>query len=154
MDADGHPAHDLDAAGDGDVDHARADEGGGQVGGLLRRPALGVDRGGGDGHGQAGGEPGGAGDVERLLADLADAAADDLADLGRVDAGAVDRLPLDCGEEIGRVHGGQAAVAAPDGRADGFDDDDLRHDEEPTRLMTERRNAQAATSVWVSNGAG
>ena len=35
---------------------------------------------------QAGGEPGGAGDVEGLLADLADAAADDLADLGRVDA--------------------------------------------------------------------
>ena len=42
--------------------------------------------------GQAGAEPGGAGDVERLLADLADAAGDDLADLGRVDAGAGDQL--------------------------------------------------------------
>ena len=75
---------------------------------------------------QAGGEPGGAGDVEALLADLADAAADDLADLGRVDAGAVDDRPLDDAEQLGRVHAGQAAAAAPDGRADGIDDDDVR----------------------------
>ena len=45
-----------------------------------------VDGGGGRREGQAGGQPRGAGDVERLLADLADAAADDLVDLGRVDA--------------------------------------------------------------------
>ena len=41
---------------------------------------------------QAGGQPRRAGDVEALLADLAHAAADDLADLGRVDAGALDEL--------------------------------------------------------------
>ena len=87
-----HPAHDLDAAGDGDVDDARADQAGGQVGGLLGRAALGVDGGGGGSSGQAGGEPRGAGDVEGLLADLADAAADDLADLGGVDARSVDQL--------------------------------------------------------------
>ena len=79
--ADRHPAHDLDAAGEGGVDRAAADERGGQVGGLLRRAALRVDRGGGHRQGQAGGQPRGAGDVEGLLADLADAAADDLADL-------------------------------------------------------------------------
>ena len=43
--------HELDPAGDGDVDHAGADEAGSHVGGLLRRPALGVDRGGGGGEG-------------------------------------------------------------------------------------------------------
>ena len=43
----GHLAHVLDAAGDGHVDHAGAHQAGGQVGGLLRRAALGVDRGGG-----------------------------------------------------------------------------------------------------------
>ena len=91
---DRHPAHDLDAAGDGDVDDAGADQAGGEVGGLLGRAALAVDGGGGHRERQAGGQPGGAGDVEGLLADLADAAADDLADLGRVDAGALDQLLL------------------------------------------------------------
>ncbi len=59
--ADGHPAHDLDAAGHGHVDRAAGDQGAGQVGGLLARPALGVDGGGGDRLGQAGGQPRGAG---------------------------------------------------------------------------------------------
>ena len=31
------------------------------------------------------------------------------------------------GEQVGGVHGGQPTVALPDGRADGFDDDDLTH---------------------------
>ena len=43
---------------------------------------------------EAGRQPRRAGDVEALLADLADAAADDLADLGRVDAGAFDERRL------------------------------------------------------------
>ena len=51
--------------------------------------------------GQSGGEPRRAGDVERLLADLADAPADDLSDLGGVDAGARHQLALD-GAEQGR----------------------------------------------------
>ena len=76
---------------------------------------------------QAGGQPRGAGDVEGLLADLADAAADDLADLGRVDAGALDGGLLDGAQQVDRVDGGQPAAAAPDGGADGFDDHDLRH---------------------------
>ena len=104
-----------------------ADQAGGQVGGLLRRAALGVDGGGGGAEREAGAEPRGAADVERLLADLAHAAADDLADLGGVDAGALDEPRLHGAEQVGGVHGGQAAVAAPDGRADGFDDHDVSH---------------------------
>ena len=77
--------------------------------------------------GQAGGEPGGAADVEGLLADLAHAAGDDLADVGGVDPGALDHGLLDGGQEVGGVDGGQAAVALPDGGADGFDDHDIRH---------------------------
>ena len=96
----GHPAHDLDAAARRRRRRRRqATSDGGQVGRLLRRAALAVDGGGRDRDRQAGGEPRGAGDVEGLHADLADAAADDLADLGRVDARAVDELPL---------HGGRA----------------------------------------------
>ena len=60
-------------------------------------------------------------DVEGLLAHLGHAAADDLADLGRVDAGAVDQLLEGDAEQVGGVHGGEAAAATPDGRADGFD---------------------------------
>ena len=100
---------------------------GGQVGGLLAAAALGVDGGGGDGHRQTGGQPGRAGDVEALLADLADAAADDLADLVRVDPGALDDRLLDDAEQLGGVHGGQAAAATPDGGADGIDDDNVAH---------------------------
>ena len=48
----------------GDVDDAGRHQGGGDVGGLLGRAALGVDGGGGHLEGQPGGQPGGAGDVE------------------------------------------------------------------------------------------
>ncbi len=113
--ADRDPAHHLDAAGERDVDDAGADERRREVGRLLARAALRVDRGGRGRQRQAGGEPRGAGDVEGLLADLADAAADDLADLGRVDARALDDRPLHGAEQLGRVHGGQAAAARPMG---------------------------------------
>ena len=69
----------------------------------------------------------GAGDVERLGADLADAPSDDLLDLGRVDAGALDHGGLHGGQQVGRVEGGQSPVALPDGAAHGLDDDDLAH---------------------------
>jgi hypothetical protein len=48
--ADGDAAHGLHAAGEGHVDHAAGDEADREVGGLLRRAALGVDRGGGHVH--------------------------------------------------------------------------------------------------------
>ena len=48
--------------------------------------------------GEPGRQPGGAGDVEALFADLAHAAADDLPDFGGVDAGAIDERRLDRSE--------------------------------------------------------
>ena len=54
--------------------------------------------------GQAGREPGGARDVERLGADLVDAAEDHVVDGGGVDAGALDERRQDVGAEIGRMH--------------------------------------------------
>jgi hypothetical protein len=123
VDADRDAAHDLDAAGDGGVDDAGPDEGSGEVGGLLAAAALGVDGGGRRGERQACGQPRSAGDVEALLADLADAAAHDLSDLSRIDAGAIDQRLLHDAEQLGRVHRRQAAVAAADGCAHGVDDD-------------------------------
>ena len=59
-------------------------------------------------------EPRGAGDVERLLADLAHAAADELADLVGIDPRPLDRRDLHPTEEVGGVDGREAAVAAPE----------------------------------------
>ncbi len=92
---------------------------------MLGRAALGVDRGVGDGLGEAGGKPGGAADVERLSADLADTAGDDLADRSGVDAGAFEKGLLHLSEEVGGVHRGEPTVALADGGTDGVDDDDV-----------------------------
>jgi hypothetical protein len=70
-----------DAAGDSDVDHARAHEAGGEVGGLLGRPALGVD---GRRHGER--RPAVSQAVRARLNDCIPiwlACPDDLPDLGR-----------------------------------------------------------------------
>ena len=75
---DRHAAHDLDTAGKGDVDDARTHERCGKAGGLLRGTALRVHGGGSGGDGKTGSQPRGACEVECLLADLADAATDDL----------------------------------------------------------------------------
>jgi hypothetical protein len=56
-----------------------------QVGGLLARPALRVDRGCSGALREAGIEPGPADHVVRLLAGLRDAPADDLLDLAGVE---------------------------------------------------------------------
>ena len=73
------------------VDAARLDERADEVVGLLARAALRVDRRAGDACScLPRAEPGVARDVVRLLARLRDAAADDLLDLGRIDAGALD----------------------------------------------------------------
>ena len=72
-------------------------------------------------------QPGGARDVERLLADLRDAAADDLADGGGIDAGALDRGALHGAEQIGGMQPGETALAATDRAAHCFDDDDFLH---------------------------
>src|SRR3954453_17201494 len=69
-----------------------------------------------------------AGDVEGLLAELRHAAGDDVLDLGRIDARAVEHLGVRLAEQGSRVRALLVAlllVAAADRRADGLDDDDL-----------------------------
>jgi hypothetical protein len=88
--AHGGGGHDLDAGGDHDVVGPGHDALGGEVGRLLRRAALAVDGGGGHGVGPAGGEHGGAADVDRLVADLHDAAHDHVLDEGGIEVVALD----------------------------------------------------------------
>ena len=94
------PRHRLDAAAERDVDDARLHERRREVGRLLRRAALAVDGAARDLEREPGAQPRVAGDVERLLADLAHAAADDLADERGIDA-----RPLDHGSLHGRRAG-------------------------------------------------
>ena len=137
VDADRDAAHHLDAAGEGDVDDAGADE--------RRRPGwwpAGSSRTACRSwwpavvSGQPGGQPRGAGDVEALLADLADAAADDLADRRRVDARCARRWR--CWTTPSSSAGWTLESPPPRrpiGRADGIDDDDGIHSpwREPTQ---------------------
>ena len=121
-------AHVLDAGADDDVVDAGGDERRAEVDGLLRRAALAVD-------GRRGGldrqpllQPRVARDVERLLAELLDTARDDVLDLGGIDARALEHLRVALAEQVVRVRVLVVALlrmAAPDGRSDGLDDDDL-----------------------------
>ena len=72
-------------------------------------------------------EPGGARDVEGLLAHLRDAAADDLADRAGIDPGALDRGALHGAEQIGRMQPRETALAAADRGTHGVDDEDFLH---------------------------
>ena len=94
--ADRQPAHVLDPAGEHDVFYPRGDQAVGQVGGFLRRAALGIDGDAGHRLGTAVGKPGGAGDVHRLGADLVDTAADDLSHVRGANPGA----PEHAGEDL------------------------------------------------------
>ncbi len=121
-----HPRHDLDATGDHDVlltgDHRR----GRHVQGLLARSALPVDRHPGDVLGQTRRQRGIARDIERLLADLRDAAEHDIVDELRIDTGPANRLIDD---ERRQIHGMDVAqcttvrLADTHGGAHGADDD-------------------------------
>ena len=147
-------AHRLDAARQRDVDHARLHERGREVGGLLRRSALRVDGAARDLEREAGAQPRVPRDVERLLADLAHAAADHLADEAGIDAGPLDHGALHGREQIDGVHGRQAAVAAPERRAGGFDDDDvLVGDRSQRELLEECRYWYGAWIVLGSSPA-
>ena len=96
---------------------------------MLAAAALRVDGGRGDFLGAAVAEPCGAGDVHRLGADLVDATADHLADVARLDAGAVDDFHHHGTEHVGGMGAGEASVALANGRAASFDDDDVSHED-------------------------
>ena len=120
-----HARHRLDAAGDDEVvvpgDEAR----GGEVHGLLARAALAVDGGAGHRLGEAGGERGVARDVDALLADLRDAAPQDVVDERGVDPGTGDEGVEHGGRQVAGVHSRQrlARLADADRRTNGSDDD-------------------------------
>ena len=100
----------------------------GDVVGLLRRPALRVDRGAGGGEPEPlAAQPGVAGDVRALLPRLGDAPADHFVDQRGLDAGAIDHRELRRPQDLGRLHAGEPAVALPDRGSDGFDDDRRAH---------------------------
>ncbi len=126
--ANGQVAHVLHAAADHRVVHAGGDQRGGEVDGLLGGAALAIDRGGGGLDRQALLQPGVAGDVEGLLAELLHAAGHDVFDLGGVDPGAGDHLAVALAQQ--RVGVGVLVVAlllvpTPDRGAHRLDDHDL-----------------------------
>jgi hypothetical protein len=139
--------HDLDAGGDRDVvgagDHAL----GGEVGSLLRRAALAVDRGGRDRLGEPGGEDGVAADVQALVADLADAAHDHVVDQGGVEPVALHELLQHLTGEVGGVPAGELAVALAAGGADGVDDDCSGHGVAPRTHLTGRSSLAGRAAV-------
>ena len=121
-----HPAHRLDTAGDHDVLLAGADGLGGEVDGLLAGAALAVDRGRGHVGREAGAQPGHPAGRRGLLADLGDAADDDVVDVSGVEGGAAAEQRLESlGEQVDGVHVGQgcAGLALTDGSAHGVDHD-------------------------------
>ena len=95
--------------------------------GLLPAAALAVHRHRADVLGQAGDQPAHPGDVVGLLAELRDAAADDLLDVAGVDAGLLDERLLRGAQQLGGVQAGQPSVALADGAAGGFNDDRVTH---------------------------
>ena len=94
---------------------------------LLRRAALAVDRHGGNAVGQQRGQHHVAADVEALLADLADAADDDVVDRRGVDAGARGEGIEDFRAHIGRMPIAKRAAALAAGGAHCFDDIGFGH---------------------------
>ena len=88
---------------------------------------MSVDGGGSYGLGQTRGQPGGAPDIEGLLADLGDAAGDDLLDGAAVDTGTPQELREDRGEEPRGMNTAQGAVAARQWGAERVNDQHLFH---------------------------
>jgi hypothetical protein len=121
-------AHVLHAGADHDVMDAGGDQRGAEVDGLLRRAALAVD-------GRRGGldrqpllQPRVARDVERLLAELLDAAGDHVLDFGGVDSAAGEDLGVALAEQLVGMDVLVVALlemAAPNRGTNGLDDDDL-----------------------------
>ena len=120
-------AHDLDAGGDHDVVGAGHDALGGEVQRLLGGAALAVDRRRRHRLGPPGREHRVASDVERLLADLGDAAHDDVVDQRGVEVVAAGDGAERLGRQVDRVPVPQFPVALAPGGAHGVDDDRCWH---------------------------
>ena len=141
--------HDLDPAADDHVVGAGDDALGPEVEGLLARAALAVDGGGRHRLGEPGGQDGAAADVERLLADLHDAAHDHVVDQGGVEVVALDEGLQGLGAEVGGVPVAELAVALAPGGANGVDDDGVSHGVSPSEV---RRRVPAGRARSVACG--
>ncbi len=124
---DRHPAHRLHAGTDHHVHGARHHRLGGEVDGLLGRPALAVDRGPGHRLGEPGGEGRVARDVHRLLAHRHGAAHDHVLHQRGVEVVADQQGGEGLGGQVGGVPARERAAAAPHRGADGIDDHCIRH---------------------------
>ncbi len=122
-----HLRHDLDPAGEAGRDLAGGDLRGQQVHGLLRRAALRVDRGDAGLPGQPRVQPGVAADVPALLPGLRHAAGEDLLDLPRFDAGALDGGGQHVREDGLGLQAGEHAVPLAERRPHGLDDHRVPH---------------------------
>ena len=122
-----HARHHLDAAAHHDVFETGADHRRAERRRLLARSALRIDSSGSDFQRQSGRQPSDARDVERLLADLRNAAADHLADLFAVEAAALQSSELYGAEQVRRHQSGQTLAAFADGATDRFDNVDVLH---------------------------
>ena len=109
--------HALDARGDHDVHGATHHRLGGELQGLLGRPALSVHRGGRHALRQLGGQHGVASDVGGLLACLRDAPHDHIFNGGRIDAGAIDQLVQHHTGKVCRMPAPDASTLASTGGA-------------------------------------
>ena len=123
----GDARHVLDARGDHQVVRTGHHPLSGEVDGLLGGSALAVDRGGGDGLGEPGGQPGVAADVEGLLPHLRDTSGDVVLDQSRIDPRPGHDLFQDLGQEIHRMDVLERAVPLADRAANGLDDDRVSH---------------------------
>src|SRR5207237_4554333 len=119
--------HAFDTARYGHVADAALDQVGGEVDRLLAGAALAVDGRRRRGDRKLGRQPGVAADVDRLLADLADAAEDDVFDLSGLDPRPLDQLFQDKGAEHDGVDLPELPVPAPKLRPDRFDDHCIAH---------------------------
>ena len=93
--------------------------------------------------GQPGVQPGAADHVVGLLAGLGDAAADDLLDQLRVDAGAAQHLGLGEAQQHGGVHAREPALPLAERGADGVDDHGVAHGSQKLEhvLVSGKRNS-------------
>ncbi|GAA3033275.1 hypothetical protein GCM10010528_12940 [Gordonia defluvii] len=95
-------------------------------------------------------QPGGAGDIVALFADLHDAAADDLLDELGVDPCALDDAALGRTEDLGGVQAGQPAVALADRRPRRLYDYRDTHGDSYFRLLRDFRLKTRTSSCSMS----
>ena len=149
---DGHPAHRLDARPDDDVHGAGHDGLGGEVDGLLGRPALAVD--GGPGH--VSGKPAASAALRPMFMACSPTVMVQPMTTSSTRAGSRSlrstRARSGCGGQIDGVPARQPAVAPPHRGADGVDDHGVGHASppvaEPHRGCRESGGVSDCSHIW------